>query len=166
MSVESCELELRETANLLRSVLEPLGFEFQFSEAAQGYMAFASGFFIQGGLKIGLIYRVNYKLGAVVYENETTNVLHDRLLVSLGLAAKQRLRYDKEAMASVALDGGDVVDALRADLLTLTPVLRDREALSRSISKARDESDRADKESEERKAAKLRDWLRRRSEKD
>jgi hypothetical protein len=162
MSIEDCETALRRAADELQPLLEPLGFAFRFDQAAQGHQAFAAGFFVCGELRIGLIYRVSDRLGSVSFENGTTSESLDGLMSWLGLAAESRSRYDERISRSVALDGGDVLDALRADLATLSPILRDREKLSRSIVEARRESDRIAADAAARDAAKLQAWLERR----
>lgn len=162
MSVEDCETALRRAAAELQPLLEPLGFAFQFDLAAQGHQAFATGFFVCGEVKIGLIYRVNDRLGSVSFENGTAGESLDGLMSWLGLSAEQRSRYDERISRSVALDGGDVLDAVRADLATLSPLLRDREKLSRSIVEAGRENARIAEEVAARHAAKLQAWLERR----
>jgi hypothetical protein len=163
MSVENCETALRTTAGELRSILDPLGFRFYFDQAGQGHQPFASGYFVRDEVRIGLIYRVNSKLGAVVYENNTTSVLHDNLMSSLGFAAEQHLRYDDTAFQSVAVDGGSAVEALCADLRTLSPILRNQKTLSLAITEARHEAESIANKSAAAKKAKLEAWLRRRS---
>jgi hypothetical protein len=165
MSVDDCEVALRGTAADLRSLLEPLGFEFHFDQAVRGHQAFATGFFVRGDLKIGLIYRdttSGITLGSVNYENDTTNVSHDQLMSWLGVVARQRLRYNEATSASVAADGGSVIDALRADLVTLSSVLSDEVMLGQAIGEARRKAEQVADEAAARHAAKREEWLRRR----
>jgi hypothetical protein len=143
MSVEDCERMLRATAEFVDPVMGAAGFRFQLDQAGHAHQDFASGFFVRENVRIGLIYRVRDRLGAVIYENDTTNVLHDDLMSWLGLAAKQQLRFVGSSMQSVAIDGGDAVAALYADLETLSPVLRDEESCSHAITEARRQANRA-----------------------
>ena len=166
MSVHDCEVALQETAAELRSLLASLGFEFHIEQVARGHQPFATGFFARGEVKIGFIYREKSSaaitLGSVNYENDTTNASHDQLMSSLGLVSRQRLTYDENTFTSVAADGGGVIDALRADLMTLHPVLRDDVTLAQAIGEARRKGDKAKEDSASAKAAKREEWLRRR----
>jgi hypothetical protein len=167
MSVNDCERVLRATAAQLQPVLDPLGFEFQVDQRGVAHQPFAAGFFVREGVKVGLIYRARDTFGAVVYENEVTNVSHDDLMSWLGFTARQRLRYIDSSMTSVAAEGDHVIDALRADLETLVPILADQQTLSRAIVEARRTADRAQEEAAANKSAKLQEWLaRRRAEKE
>lgn len=166
MALDDCEIALQRTVADLCPLLEPLGFEFHLDQTAQAHQAFATGFFVRGELKIGLIYREKagsaITLGSINYENDTTNASHDQLMSWLGLADRQRLRYDEGTFASVAADDGSVIDALRADLVTLSPVLRDEVLLTRAIGEARRQGDQSEAELAARHAAKREEWLRRR----
>lgn len=162
MSAENCERALRTTAAELDSLLGPLGFRFHFEHAGKAHQPFASGFFVREDIKVGLIYRVSHKFGAVIYANNETNVSHDDLMSWLGLATTQRLRYVESAMQSVAADCGNATDALRADLETLRPILRDEKTLRRAIGEARRHADQRERDAAAAKAAKLEAWLQRR----
>lgn len=162
MSVETCEIALRNAAAELRPLLEPLGFEFEIEQSAQGHLPFASGFFVRGEIKIGLIYRVDHKLGAVIYENSATNTSHDELLSLLGLSSEQHLRYDERSSESKAVEGDDPLAALRADLSMLAALLNDQALLSRSILAARTKGDQEWRDAIAKQAAKREAWLRRR----
>lgn len=166
MSVHDCEAALQETAVELRPLLYSWGFEFHFDQISRGHQAFATGLFVRGELKIGLIYRETssaaIKLGSVNYQNDMTNASHDQLMSWLGFAAQQRLRYDQETFTSVATDGGSVIDALRADLLTLNSVLGDQTMLAQAIGEARRKADDATQEAAALQAAKREVWLRHR----
>jgi hypothetical protein len=166
MSVDDCEIALQRTAADLCSLLEPLGFKFQLDQAGHAHQSFATGFFVRGELKIGLIYREQASsaitLGSVNYENDTTNASHDQLMSWLGLVARQRLRYDEATFASMAADDGSVIDALRGDLVTLSSVLSDEVMLTQAIGEARRKADQSEAEWAARQAAKREEWLQRR----
>ncbi len=163
---DDCEVALRRTAAELSPLLEPLGYEFHFGHADRGHLVFATGFFVRRELKIGLIYREKsssvVRLGCVTYENAATGTTHDEVMSWLGLGAQQLLRYDPNALTSVAADGGSAIDALRADLVALSSVLRDEVMLTQVIGEARRQGIQAAQEAEARHAAKREAWLRRR----
>lgn len=140
MTVEDCEAALRETASELAPLLEPFGFVFHLDQAGQGHQVFASGFFVRGEVKIGIIYRGDRKFGTVSYENAATSVSHDELMRTYGLRS----------------------EALAADLSRLAPVLGDPEVLSSLITKARRQSGQAKEQELAQKAAKREAWLRKR----
>lgn len=161
-------MRLQEIADGLKSVLEPLGFHYVPDQSGQGHMQFESGFFVRGDTKIGLICRERTSgmaLGAVVYENDITNAAHDDLMSVLGLTDKQHVVYVESSMTSVAKDGGDLIEALRADLITLTPILSDAAKLSEVLVTARDGAIKASQDAIAQQAAKREAWLQRRLKK-
>lgn len=134
MSEQSCEDALRNAAARLQPVLEPIGFEFRRDQAGIGHGPFASGFFVSGDLKIGLIYRDDSRLGCVIYENATSNISHDDFMQAAGYAQQQRLHYRKRV--SVASGEGDPIDALSADLNLVAAFLQDHVQMARFIEQA------------------------------
>jgi hypothetical protein len=66
------------------------------------------------------------------------------------------------ALDTGAADDGSVIDALRADLVTLSSVLRDEVLLTEAIGEARRKADQSEAERAARQATKREEWLRRR----
>ena len=93
MKPEECQQQLVEITERLNPVLNPLGFVFE----ADGYAVssgclFASGFFVNGEKKIGLIYRSFSGLGSVNYECRQSAVSHSDLMLYLGKDYESKLK--------------------------------------------------------------------------
>jgi hypothetical protein len=124
---------LRDAASRLTPVLAPLGFRFEMDQAGSSSGGpFASGFFENTTVKIGLIYRRG-RFGAVVYEDANSNMSHDDIMRLTGNAERQRLRYEEASMCSIDARGADEIEALTADLQVLRPVLTDRRRMAAMI---------------------------------
>jgi hypothetical protein len=117
MNPEECQQKLVAITEKLNPVLNPLGYVFE----ADGYAVssggpFASGFFVNGEKKIGLIYRSFSGLGSVNYECRQSAVSHSDLMRYLGKEDQSKLKYDSKKFSSYAREEGDVLDALIHDI--------------------------------------------------
>jgi hypothetical protein len=117
MKPEECQQKLVEITENLNPVLNPLGYSFE----SDGYAVtsggpFASGFFVNGEKKIGLIYRSFSGLGSVNYECRQSAVSHSDLMRYLGKEEESKLKYDSKKFSSYARDDGDVLGALMHDI--------------------------------------------------
>lgn len=141
-SPKECHDELLGGAKLLATVLSPLGFEFRDEYVASSSGgAFANGYFESRDLRIGLIVRRN-GLGAIVHESGEYQAEHTELLHALGFGNRIACEYQDSSMRTVAKNGGNAFEAVRADLeQLLLPLWRESpEAVSSEIRRIREAS--------------------------
>jgi hypothetical protein len=112
-----CQQALQKATVTLDPILGPTGFTFAFDDQGRASGGdFASGFYIKGDTKIGLIYRASSGLGMVIYEHGRASVGHHDLMKSLGHQHDCRLTYDEKRYVPYSRDGSDLIDALAHDL--------------------------------------------------
>jgi hypothetical protein len=130
---------LNDGLSAIRPLLEARGFTY--SEAEQAVSSggsFAVANFSRGDMEIGLIVRNGSQLGCPNYAAADGYVGHDDLIWALGHEGKEQL-VEGDWHSFRARDGGNVFDALRADLeLIILPVLdRSEEAFRTAVAGAR-----------------------------
>jgi hypothetical protein len=117
MNPKECERQLVEYSQKLDPVLNPLGFAFEISMSGVSSPGpFATGFYVNGDKKIGLIYRSGFGFGSVIYEYHQTSVSHDGLMSYLGKTDVSKLSFDSDKFMSYSKNGGNALDALIYDI--------------------------------------------------
>ncbi len=117
MNPKECEQLLIEFTQRLNPILNPLGFVFEYSgSGAASAGPFASGFYVNGEKKIGLIYRSIAGFGSVIYEYRQWGATHSDLMKHLGKQDESKLKYDEHKYLSYAKDGGSMFEALVYDI--------------------------------------------------
>jgi hypothetical protein len=109
----------------LRSLLEPLGFDFAHGDQGVGSGGrFATGSFSRAPFRIELIVRGG-RLGLPNYRWDRALAGHDDLVRALGRHDEAHLLWDESAFQVVTRDGEAAVDGLIADLAgIIVPVLQ------------------------------------------
>jgi hypothetical protein len=117
MSPNKCEVALLAGVQKLYPILNPIGYRFaiEASDAASGG-PFASGFYANDWLRIGLVYRSFYGLGSVIYATDEANASHDDVMMLLGHSEDQQTLYSDEKFLSYSRDAQDVFLAIAHDL--------------------------------------------------
>jgi hypothetical protein len=117
MTTDECKQHLVEGAQKLDPVLNQLGFVFEISGSGGSSPGpFATGFYVNGDKRIGLIYRSIAGLGSVNYEDRQSSVSHSNLMHYLGKQEVSKLKYDTNKLLSYSKDGGNAFDALVYDI--------------------------------------------------
>ena len=108
----------------LAPLLGPIGFTWKSGDVGiSSGGAFANGSFVGGAFDLDLIWRKSSGLGCPTYSVGHTHAAHDAVMERLGLAQECRLRFndDLKVWKVYSSTGGDVVDALVADLAVAAP---------------------------------------------
>jgi F0F1-type ATP synthase assembly protein I len=119
MNAEECKQQLTEITDRLNPILNEIGYVFEHSgNGVSSGGSFASGYFVNGEKKIGLIYRAIAGLGSVNYEygNGEIGTSHSDLMRYLGKEDVSKLKYDASKWLSYSTDAGSVADALLYDI--------------------------------------------------
>jgi hypothetical protein len=116
--------ELQRVADQLARILGPRGFEFGLDDAGVSSGGqFATGFFVRASIRMGLIVR-RFGLGCPNYVYKNTFAGHVELISVLDKNKTSHAHFDKTRMVLESRAGGNVIDALIADLTeTVLPAL-------------------------------------------
>jgi hypothetical protein len=118
---------LLEMVARLDPILNPHGFTFvSEGNAVSSGGPFANGFYVRLPIKIGLVVR-DSTFGMPVYYWGECHCGHDDLIAKLGRLPESTVRFNEERWSLETTDGGNIVDAVVADVenIILPTILRD-----------------------------------------
>jgi hypothetical protein len=143
MNPDECKQALLTGVEIIDPLLNPNRYTFEIDGVGVSSGGpFASGFYVNGNKRIGLIYRAGAGLGAVIYEYYPLSISHDTLMKHLGKSNMGKLGYSDFRFASFSKDKGDPFEALAYDTQNFTlPFLNgtdsEFEGILKQISSAR-----------------------------
>ena len=117
MNPDECKQALLTGIKIIDPILNLLGFVFEISGVGvSSGGSFASGFYVKGNKRMGLIYRAGAGLGAVIYEYHQSSISHRALIQYLGKSNVNKLKYSDFKFASFSKEGRDPFEALAYDI--------------------------------------------------
>jgi hypothetical protein len=141
MNPNECSVALLAYVERLDPVLHPHGFTFKLEQdGVSSGGPFASGFFRNDWLGIGMIVRYN-GLGAIIYETPEADASHDSVIKLLGETQNQKVFFDMKKMVSHTIDNQDLLTAVVYDIKHIIgPMLADRTKFEDTIYLAHQET--------------------------